>query len=369
MRILFFTESLTCGGKERRILELIQYLKEHTDHTITLVLTENLIHYDYVYDMDISIKVIKRRGVKYDPMPFIKFYRYCRQFKPDIIHTWGRMTTFYAIPAKLLRGVPLISSTIANAIGEDRLSAIDRFFFHAGMAVSDIILANSLAGLKAYKITSPKAKVVWNGVHLERFRKTYDTRKVREELSITTKFMVVMVAAFSELKDYDLFIDVARDTGKKREDVTFVGVGDGDEWPRIKKRTVDEKIGNVVLTGKQKDVERIISASDIGMLCTYTEGISNSIIECMALGKPMISTDTEGGSREIILEGETGYCVERNSEKIVSSLELLLNNPELCSIMGNKGKERVETQFSIDKMGKEFENVYNGFATGVKTKK
>jgi glycosyltransferase involved in cell wall biosynthesis len=359
MRILFFTESLTCGGKERRILELIQYLKEHTDHTITLVLTENLIHYDYVHEMGITIKVIKRRGVKYDPMPFIKFFRYCRQFKPDIIHTWGRMTTFYAIPTKLLRRVPLISNMIANAFGETGLSFIDRLFFHAGLSSSDVILANSKAGLVAYNINSPKARVIWNGVHPERFAKKFDNIKVREELKVKTRFMIIMVAAFSDLKDYDLFIDVAKATGKIRDDVTFVGIGEGALWKHIYQRTIDENVSNVILPGKKADVERFISASDMGILCTFSEGISNSIIECMALGKPVISTDITGGSKEIIVEGETGYCIERDAEKIATSINQLLNNDELRASMGRKGIERIRTCFSIDKMGEEFEAVYN----------
>ena len=346
MRILFFTESLTCGGKERRILELIQYLRDHTDHTITLVLTENLIHYEYVHEMGIAIKVIKR-GVKYDPMPFIKFYSYCRHFKPDIIHTWGRMTTFYAIPAKVIQRVPLISSMIANALGENGLSLIDRLFTRAGFSASDVILANSKAGLVAYKIDSPKARVIWNGVHLERFKNKYDIEKVREELHVKTRFMIIMVAAFSDLKDYDLFLDVAKEISKTRDDVTFVGIGDGQELRRIFQRTIDEQIKNVILPGKQKDVERFISASDIGLLCTYSEGISNSIIECMALGKPVISTDIQGGSKEIILEGETGYCIERNAGKIKNTIDQLLNNDELRNILGTNGEKESDPIFPL----------------------
>ena len=103
--------------------------------------------------------------------------------------------------------------------------------------------------------------------------------------------MVVMVASFSKYKDYDLFVDVAKGIGKIRDDTTFIGIGDGSEWNRIQQRIKDEQINNIVLTGKQKEVERFIAASDIGLLCTYSEGISNSIIEYMSLGKPVISTD------------------------------------------------------------------------------
>jgi glycosyltransferase involved in cell wall biosynthesis len=359
MKILIFTESLTCGGKERRVLELIQYLKENTDHEITLVITESYIHYDYAYDLGVPIIIIERKGIKYDPRLFAKFYKYCSEFKPDIIHSWGRMTTFYSIPTKVMRRIPLISSMIYDAQIDFKPVSINHFFFSADIFFSDVILSNSYAGLTAYKLDLPKTKVIWNGVHLERFQKNYNKEEVKEKLNVKTEFIVVMLAAFSTLKDYDLFLDVAKELSLMRNDVTFLGVGDGPEWKRIQKRILDENIPDVILTGQQKEVENIIAASDIGILCTYSEGISNSIIESMALGIPVISTDLIGGSKEIIIEGETGYCVERDSREIVNLINKLLNNNELRLGMGTKAKERINTHFSIQRMGEQFERIYN----------
>jgi glycosyltransferase involved in cell wall biosynthesis len=358
MRILFFTESLIRGGKERRMLELMKYIKQHTDYEMSLVIMEDVIEYEYVYDLGIPIVLIERKGLKYDPRPFIKFYKYCSSYKPDIIHAWTKMSTFYAIPAKLIRRLPLITSMIADALTNYKLSSMDHFFYSADFYFPDVIISNSKAGLKAYKINSSRAKVIWNGVSLERFQNQYDIVKVKDDLRIATKFMVVMVATFSLLKDYDLFLDVAKEIQKIRNDVTFAGIGDGSEWDRINRRVENEKIKNVVLTGQQKEVEKIIAASDIGILCTYSEGISNSIIECMAMGKPVISTDLTGGSKEIILEGETGYCCERNVEKIVYLLDSLLNNTDLRISMGNKAKDRIASDFTIKRMGEEFAMVY-----------
>jgi glycosyltransferase involved in cell wall biosynthesis len=358
MKILFFTESMVRGGKERRILELIQYLKQHTDYEISLVLTQNLIEYEYVHELGIPIIIIERKGLKYDPRPFIEFYRYCSHFKPDIIHSWERITTFYSIPAKLILRIPLISSMIADSKRDFKVISLRHLFFNIDVLFSNIILSNSQAGLIAYKISNPKAMVIWNGVRLERFQQEYDFETEREKLGVTTTFMLVMVASFSTLKDYDLFLNVAKEIEKIRDDVTLVGVGDGPEWKRIHQRIEDEHIKNVILTGNQKEVEKIISVSDIGILCTYSEGISNSIIEYMALGKPVISTDMIGGSKEIILEGETGYCVERKSEKVVSSINFLLNNRELRILMGKKARERIHSSFSVKRMGEEFELVY-----------
>lgn len=357
MKIIFFTESLVCGGKERRLIELLQYLKSNTDYEMVLVITEPMVHYDYVFDMGIPILIFKRR-IKYDPLPFLRFLKYCRRFKPDIIHAWGRMTTFYSIPTKLILGNPIITNMIADAQRIYKKISIKNLFFTLDVIFSDLVIANSRAGLIAHEVNSPKALVIKNGVRLERFNRDIDSIKIKNELGVTTNYIIIMVAAFSLQKDYDFFLDLAKEICKTRNDVTFVAVGDGPEWKRINERISKENIQNVVLTGAKKDVESIIAASDIGILCTYSEGISNAIIEYMAMGKPVISTDIIGGSKEIIEEGETGFCVEKDLKKVTSLINLLLDDKTLRDLMGKKAKETIFSQFSIERMGKEYLTLY-----------
>jgi len=152
MKILFFTETLFFGGKERRLLELIYFLKKTTKHEIVLALTEDQIHYKYVYELDIPIVIIKRKWTKYDPIPFIRFYKFCREFKPDIIHSWGRLTTFYSIPSKILGRIPLVSSMIADSNRGYGPFTLKYFSLKADILFANIILSNSRAGLKAYGI-------------------------------------------------------------------------------------------------------------------------------------------------------------------------------------------------------------------------
>ncbi len=359
MKILFFLESLQSGGKERRSVELIRFLKEQPEeYEIELVLTDDKIHFKEIFETGVRIWILQRKGFKYDPSLFFRFYRICRNFKPDLIHCFGKMTTFYAIPSKLIYGIPLISSLIADSYKSYKSFSPYSFLFNTNVFFSDIVLANSYAGLKAYNINLAKARVIYNGVSLARFFADNDEKPLRDELKIDTRFIVVMVAGFSTFKDYDLFIDVARETGKIRNDVTFLGVGDGSEWKRIKNRINEEGINNVILTGRQKGVERIIASSDIGILCTKSEGISNSIIEYMALGKPVITTDISGGSRELIIDGETGYCTERRTDTVIKLINKLLEDPELRVGMGEKGKRRIESSFSINRMGNDFKLLY-----------
>jgi glycosyltransferase involved in cell wall biosynthesis len=365
MKILFFMESLHGGGKERRSVELIRYLKEQREeYDIELVLTEEEIYYDDIYKAGVRIHILKRKGMKYDPGIVFKFLKICRQFNPDLLHAWGKMATFYAIPSRLICGVPLISSLIADS--QRSYGRISRYALlrNINVTFSDVVLSNSLAGLKEYSIPRSKGRVIYNGVRLSRFDPPETGMGPREEFGITTRFLVIMVATFSHFKDYDLFVDVAKKTGTDRKDVTFMAVGDGPDLERIRARIAAEGITNIVLPGRRKDIERLVAASDVGLLCTRAEGISNSIIEYMASGKPVIATDITGGSRELVDEGKTGYCVERDASGTAALINRLLDDEQLRFSMGSKGRERIRNLFSIDRMGQEFQSLYRQTAEG-----
>ena len=232
--------------------------------------------------------------------------------------------------------------------------------------VSDVIISNSEAGIKAYNINNQdKKKVIYNGVRLERFKLNINKNDIRNKLKVNTKFMVIMVAKMSNNKDYDLFLDVARLISKLRNDVTFVGVGDGPNFEKIKCRIRNEHIINVSLTGKRNNVEELVAVSDIGILFTnnnvHGEGISNSIIEYMASAKPVITTDIVGGSREILVNEEAGFIMERNANVIVEKINRLLDDDNLRKSMGDKGKKIIDAKFTIAQMGNEYLKVYDSF--------
>lgn len=360
MKILFFIETLRSGGKERRLIELLIYLTKNTDYQLQLVLTENEIHYDYVKDLGIPIEIIKREYLKKDPSLFFRFYKIAKKFNPDIIHSWGTMTTFYAIPTKILLKRPLLANLIANAKKNYKKYSLPAFFNYVAFKFANSIIGNSNAGFAAYGLQkNKKAHLIYNGVRLERFNVQINKEILKEQLGISTPYTAIMVASASKNKDYDLFLNVAKQMTDIRTDVSFVGVGDGSELARLKKRIQNEKIYNVLLLGKRNDIEDLISIADIGLLFTHAEGISNSIIEYMALGKPVITTDTLGGSNEIIEEGKSGYIMQSNAFAIANKINELLNNPILSKKLGEKGKQIIERKFSIERMGKKYIELYN----------
>ena len=354
MKILFFSESLHAGGKERRLVELLKGLSKFEDISMELALTRRDIHYTDIFNLNVKIHYIERKYLKKDPSLFFKFYRIAREFKPDIIHVWGNMVAVYAIPAKILLKIPLINNQITDArlhVKGGLLSYKITFPF------SDILIANSKAGLKSYNAPEGKSRVIYNGFDFNRFVNLRNPSDVREKLNISTRHVVGMVASFSLLKDYGTYIKAAQQVLNKNSDITFLCVGAGDDRS-YRKLVEPEFIKKIRFLGLQQNVESIMNICDVGVLCTYTEGISNSIMEFMALGKPVVATDG-GGTKELIKDGETGFLVKPKSpEELASKIEYLLDNDEIASNMGEKGKERIKQEFSMKKMVNSFVGLY-----------
>lgn len=360
MNILFFIESLRAGGKERRLVELLKGLSKYEDISMELVLIKRDIHYMDIVNFNIKIHYIERKYLKKDPSLFFKFYRITRNFKPDFIHVWGNMVAVYAIPAKVILKIPMVNNQITNApsrVNNGILSHQITFPF------SDNLVANSKAGLKSFNASEGKSSVIYNGFDFSRLVDLRNPSHVREKFNISTRHVAGMVASFSVSKDYWTYIKAAQHVLNKNSDITFLCVGAGDD-STYRKSVKPEFINKIRFLGRQQNIESIMNICDIGVLATYTEGIANSIMEFMALGKPVIATDC-GGNRELIKDGETGVLVKPKShEELASKIEYLLDNNKLALSMGENGKERIKQEFSMEKMVDSFVGLYGTLQNG-----
>ena len=116
----------------------------------------------------------------------------------------------------------------------------------------------------------------------------------------------------------------------------------------------------IIFIDKIKDIESLINIFDIGVLSTFTEGISNSVMEYMALSKPVVAT--EGGGTSEIVTSESGFLVPQKSPlELADKLEILINSPEKRQIMGEKGREVIENKFNFNKMCMSFDDIFKEY--------
>lgn len=362
MRILFFINELACGGKERRLTELLRALNQRSDCEFALAIMSKKVYYEEVFDLKIPIHYVIRKTKK-DLSVFSLFYNLCKAYNPDIVHCWDSMTAVYSVPVCKMLNIKLINGLITNS--PDQRNILNKHWLRAKITFpfSDLIISNSDAGLVAYNAPTGKSHVINNGFNFDRTDKVREKKEIRKELSIDTKFVVAMVASNTVHKDYKTYLAAAQLILKTRKDITFLAIGEKTDSEELKSQVDPENIGYFRFMGKRFGVESYINASDIGVLATFTEGISNSILEYMALCKPVIAT-SGGGTNEIVIDHETGYLVIKSDpQKLSDKIVMLLDDGELRLKLGASGRQRIETLFTIEKMAVTYMNFYNKLLT------
>jgi glycosyltransferase involved in cell wall biosynthesis len=345
---------LIAGGRERRLVELIKGLKKK-DIDIKLILLENQIHYKEIFDLNIEIVTLNRVSKHHKVEYFFKIYKHIKSFKPDIVHVWSNLSAFYLLPSKFFGKFKLINSQIVNAPEINKISFITKLNFY----FSDLILSNSIAGLKSYGVNPAKSDFIHNGFDPSRLKIRVRSSLMKTNLHIKTKFVVGMAARFSNHKDYESYLTVANRIISVRSDVTFICFGAGD-FKSFKNKFSHSRL---LFLGKIYDVESVMNICDIGVLLSNYyhagEGISNALLEFMALGTPVIATDN-GGNKELVNHGYNGYVLDKfnNNDLTEKYILTLLDNLELRYKLGLNAKATISKKFNLNDMVSKFYKNY-----------
>lgn len=359
MKILFCIGDFALGGAQRRLSQLLMNLNGTGDYELSCLLLTDVFDYPEVKKLNINFYVLNREKSRKDT--FRDLYTILSKEKPDIVHCWSLRLAFYLNFFKPIFNFKYLLGTIVSCRQLplfSKMGANERFSFW----LADLIISNSYAGLKAKNAPLRKSTVVYNGFNNSRLAKITDSLVFREELGITTDFVVSMIARLHEDKDVFMFLDVA-EALKKRTDITFLLIGKGPLEEQCIQYINKNKISNVRLLGFRSDVEDIINITDISLLCsrpdTIPEGISNSILESMAFGVPVIAT-SGGGTNEIVQDGKTGYLVQsKNVGEMATKITTLLDNPEKRYKFSQNSKKLVEEKFSMPEMVFKYKKIYN----------
>ncbi|MDA3904511.1 MAG: glycosyltransferase [Bacteroidales bacterium] len=356
MRILFIIDGLRKGGKERRFLELIKEIDKIDEIEYKIILFHQDIHFELSKNIKKKIVFVQKQSKK-SITPFIQIYKIAKSFRPDIIHTWSFMVTVYTLYSMLLlKNVVLINSQISDA--PIKIAPFTYFLSKLNFLFSKYVLANSQAGLASYQVPKSKAKCIHNGFAASRLKTHRSTNEIRSAFRITSTFVVSMIASFSSSKDYKTYLNAAQKILQLRNDITFLCVGGGEELTEFQNQYHINVYPEIRFLGQLDNVEEIVSISDVGVLATFTEGISNSILEFQAFGVPVVATRCMG-NMEIIEHGMNGFlCEPEDVDSLAKYILNLILEPDLKRIMSENAIRVVQSKFSITNMVEENIAIY-----------
>jgi glycosyltransferase involved in cell wall biosynthesis len=354
-RVLLVNMSLANGGLERQLLLLARNLPAAWEARLW---TLEGGPFDRPFrEAGIPWRSRPRRW-RYDPTPAFDLWRVMGSWRPDVVHAWHSIPAAAALPACAVLGTPLIDGSIRMGMVPHSRVWPRRSI----MCGATRVVANSQAGLDAFRVGPGKGRVVYNAFDDDRLR---TSRPTGPPLSGSARrFTAVMAARMAPQKDFGSVIAAARLLERDAPGTwRFLLVGDGEDRESLLAAAQDLVAAGVV-TFRNAGLEAIdaIREAQAGILMTaadvWAEGCSNSIMEYMACALPVVCSDT-GGSAELVRDGREGYVIAPyDVVALADKLAGLRAHPGLSRSMGAAGRTRIEREFTIDRMVAEYLRVY-----------
>lgn len=362
MKILFIINVLSGGGRERRMIQLIKSLSLDSSYKLSLVVLSDKTSVDYsdIYETKTELTFLSQNG---DGINYKLLDNLVHKFAPNIVHCWcmNSRLLYHLVKLRIHHRFKLISGYVADG-NKIPLCSTEFITTHASFMLSDCIISNSKAGLIAKNAPLSKSVVIYNGFDYNRFGKDLIKSEKRKELGLDdVDFVISMFARFSPAKDWESFIECASLLSWNKR-IKFMAVGKGENLQTIIDQADKKGLNNIMFLGFRSDVEDLIRISDLTMLWSnddyHAEGVSNSIMESMAAGVPVIASKG-GGTCEIIDDKVNGYVVlPKDTHAAVNIIKALLTDTSKYYDVCSSAKTEIENRFLLSHMAHNYKQLY-----------
>ena len=303
-----------------------------------------------------------------DLLAYGEIYRQIRNGRYTLVHTHSSKAGILGRWAAWLAGVPIIVHTPHGHVFYGYYGRVPSYMFilleRLTARITDKIITLTEQGIREHveRRIAPREKFtsIHSGVELSRYTEPRpDPVIARKQLGLSPDWPVVgSVGRFGPVKGYDTFLEAAALLRARQPKVQFLLVGEGGEEVRLKRLAEQLRIEDRILfLGWQHDIPEILSALDLFVLPSRNEGMSRTLVQAMAMGKPIVATRV-GGVPEVLGEGEAGLLVPPDDPvQLSQAIELLLTDGELARKLGEGGKRRAPA-YSAERMVAEIESLY-----------
>ena len=199
---------------------------------------------------------------------------------------------------------------------------------------------------------------------MEKFdKRNFDTTHIKETMGLSGKYVFTLVTRLLWEKGIREAIEALQIVAKKHPNIVFLIVGDEDGHnPRsvtqdyIKNFETNE---NIRFVGKKSNINEILAATDVYLYPSYyREGIPRSVLEALATGIPIVTTNMPGCNLTVI-EKQNGLLIEpKSKEAIVEAVNWMIENKENWASMGLKSRELAQKEFSDTMIYSQIESIY-----------
>lgn len=294
---------------------------------------------------------------------FFKLMRVIGEVRPDVVVCYTIKPVIYGSIASSFKGVHTIASNMTglgyvftdNGLKASLIRRVVKFQMFLALRCNDIIFFQNPDDYQLISETvgiPEKLRVSLingSGVNLERFRPLSDVAKI--------KFSFIFVGRLIKEKGIFEFLQMAADIKSRHPKATFTILGAFDDHPSaVPRKLIEDYVdrGIVQYEGYVSNVSSVLSKHEVCILPSYREGTPRSVLEAMAIGMPVITTNAPG-CRETVIDGLNGFLIPvRDVESLSIAVLKFIEDPALVNEMGKESLEIAQVKYDVHKVNKKF---------------
>ncbi len=351
IKILYLIDKLGLAGAQKHIREVVRGLDKDRFEPTLITLEE--LGVKRIYGLS---------GIS----GLSKLVNLIKKEKFDVVHTYLFSENILGSIATKIAGTPIIitSRRDTGMLCQGRWQHILAYKFTNRWVDNIVCVSTAVRDVvkRKEKVSNDKLVTIYNGVDAGKLQGHKNTRaQVKGSLGVKEdEFVVGMVANFSWIKGHEDFIEAAKIVSDEMPNTKFLLIGDGSNKERIADNV--KRLGirnNVLFLGKREDVPELLSTMDVSVNASYSEGMSNTLLESMAAGVPIVATAVDGNI-ETVIGGHAGLLVPpKNPQAMASAILKILKDKNLAQQMCENGREAVQGKFALKTMLKNMEGLYS----------
>jgi sugar transferase (PEP-CTERM/EpsH1 system associated) len=364
---------LVIGGLENGLVNLINRIPPQRYRHAIVCMTDYSDFSRRIQRSDVQIFAMNKKLGK-DPGVYGRLYELFRRIRPDVVHSRNLTAMDSLLPA-VLSGV---SVRIHGEHGRDQFDpeGKNRKYrwlrrLHRPMISHYVALSRDLERYLREAIGVPQNRItqIYNGVDVDLFRPSPDGREAIGPYSDPRYFVVGTVGRMQPVKDQvtlvRAMIELWRSDDSAREWLRLALVGDGPLRADVEELLRRENVTDCAwLAGARDDVPRVMRGLDLFVLPSLAEGVSNTLLEAMASGLPVVATRV-GGNPELMEEGRSGTLVPpADPRAMAASIRRYFLNRGAARREGVLAREIAARRFGLDVMVANYLNLYDRLSGG-----
>jgi L-malate glycosyltransferase len=334
------TERVWRGGQDQ-LLALLKGLSQR-GHRVHLICQPDTLLEKRGREIGISVHPLSIRS-ELGLISALSIAFILRKTRPDILAFNTPKAIFIGTLAS--RFVPVEARIIFRRVNFPlRKNPFSRFKYSWGIDCIVAISESIQAQLQACGIPASKIRTIYEGMDLDLFPRRTQPRVPNPGEPV----IIGTIAHLSPEKGLNYLIEAASLIPAVQRKLRFVIVGDGKCLHDLKELASQKGLSDVFqFAGFHSNTYQFMQSFDIFALPSLSEGLSSAILEAMAISLPIIATNV-GGIPELVKNGENGLLVApANPVELSQAIQHLVENPAEAERMGNSGRERMETQFTL----------------------